>query len=220
MLPKSTGRQAGSREQGGEWEWRDQAGTAPGWCSRGASLPAEHSWLCPGVQQQIQVSMVPIWFIHLQPRHSLGIPSNIPWLSWELREQGAREGWGGRGGRGGAHPQPRAQLGAKVQQCKKNLKTSSSSQLGVAAPGPGLAVPKGMAAGGSGKQELMPRGLMPRGLMPSAVPAHPHCCSFPLLPLGSRSSSLPVAPRLYSTVAAAIPFPRHVGVPQEASSPP
>lgn len=74
---------------------RDQAGTAAGWCSRGASLPAEHSWLCPGVQQEIQVSMVPIWFIHLQPRHSLGIPSNIPWLSWELREGEHRKDWGG-----------------------------------------------------------------------------------------------------------------------------
>lgn len=44
------------------------------------------------VQEEIQVSVVPIWFIHLQPRHSFRIPSNIPWLSWELREQGAREG--------------------------------------------------------------------------------------------------------------------------------
>lgn len=79
-----------------------------GWCSRGASLPAEHSWLCPGVQQEIQVSMVPIWFIHLQPRHSFRKPSNILWLSCELREQGRT---------GGDHPQPRAQLGAKVQQC-------------------------------------------------------------------------------------------------------
>lgn len=42
-----------------------------GRCSRGASLPAEHSWLCPGVQEEIQVSTVPVWFIHLQPRHSL-----------------------------------------------------------------------------------------------------------------------------------------------------
>lgn len=41
------------------------------------------------------------------PRHSLGIPSNIPWLSWELREQGGTEG---------SPPAP-PQLGAKVQQC-------------------------------------------------------------------------------------------------------
>lgn len=59
-------------------------------------------------------------------------------------------------------------------------------------------MPKGMAAGGSGKQEL-------EGLMPSAVPAHPHCCSFPLLPLGSRSSSLPVPHG--STLVWGQPFP-------------
>lgn len=48
----------------------------------------------PGAQEEIQVSVVPVWFIHLQPRHSFRIPSNILCLSWELREQGARQGQG------------------------------------------------------------------------------------------------------------------------------
>lgn len=131
----------------------DRASTRLGRCSGGASFPAGHSWLCPGLQEEIQVSVVPVWFIHLQPRHSFGIPSNIPWLSCELREQGAREGRG-------AHPSPgpssvpRSSSALWITTRVKNLKTSSSSQLGVAAPGPGLAVPKGMAAGGSGKREL------------------------------------------------------------------
>lgn len=64
---------------------KGSAGSAPGWCSGGA-------WLCPGVQEEIQVSTVPIWFIHLQPRHSFRIPSNILWLSCELREHGKDRG--------------------------------------------------------------------------------------------------------------------------------
>lgn len=82
---------------------RDQAGPAAG----GASLPAECSQLC---LEEIQVPVVPVWFIHLQPRHSFRIPSNILCLSWELREQGARQGQG-------ELTLPPAQLGAKVQQC-------------------------------------------------------------------------------------------------------
>lgn len=138
-----------------------------GWCSRGASLPAEHSWLCPGVQQEIQVSMVPIWFIHLQPRHSFRKPSNILWLSCELREQGRT---GGITPSPGPSSVPRSSSASWItHKCKKNLKTSSSSQVwGVAAPGPGLAVPKGMAAAGSGKREL--EGLDAQ-----------YCCSFPSL---------------------------------------
>lgn len=128
---------------------RDQAGAAPGW----ADAPeVPRSLDC---RRKSKCQWCPFGSFR-QPRRSFGIPSNIPWLSWELREQGA-------GKDGGFTPSPtpssvpRSSSASWITTSVKNLKSSSSSQLGVAAPGPGLAVPRGMAAGGSGKRE--PEGL-------------------------------------------------------------
>lgn len=187
-----------------------RASTRLGRCSGGASFPAGHSWLCPGLQEEIQVSVVPVWFIHLQPRHSFGIPSNIPWLSCELREQGAREGRG-------AHPQPRAQLGAKVQQrlvdhhtCKK----FKNQQLLPAGGGSSRA--RTGCAKGNGSRRLWEAGAGGAGCPVQCqhirTAARSLCCGLvEFIPC--------CAPRLYSTVGAAIPFPWDVDIPQEPGSP-
>lgn len=123
----------------------------------------------PGAQEEIQVPVVPVWFIHLQPRHSFRIPSNILCLSWELREHGKDRG-------SSPCPQPssvpRSSSASWITTSVENLKTSSSSQLGVAAPKPGVAVPKGMAAGGSGKLEL--EGLDAQGSASTSTLLLPH----------------------------------------------
>lgn len=184
---------------------KGSAGSAPGWCSGGA-------WLCPGVQEEIQVSTVPIWFIHLQPRHSFRIPSNILWLSCELREHGKDRG---------AHPQPRAQLGAKVQQClvdhhkcKKILKTSSSSQAGG-----GSSRARTGCAKGNGSSRLWEEGAAGAGYPGQCQHIH---TAAPSLCCGLSESIPSCGPRLCSAVGAAIPLPWDAGVgdiPQEPSRP-
>lgn len=173
---------------------------APGWAGA-AEVPRSLQSTAGSarVQEEIQVSVVPIWFIHLQPRYSFRIPSNIPRLSWELREQGAGQGQGGS-----PHPSPgpssvpRSSSASRITTSVKNLKTSSSSQLGVAAPEAGAAVPRGMAAGGSEKREL------------EGLDAQSRASSFPWL---RAHEFIPCcAPRLCPAVGAAVPWPWDAGL--------
>lgn len=80
---------------------------------------------------------------------------------------------------------PRSSSASWITTSVKNLKPSSSSQLGVALPG--VAVPKGMAAGGSGKLEGLDAQssastsallLLPSGLTSSSLPV-PHGSALP-----------------------------------------
>lgn len=171
--PGSPGSRAGREGECRDQQGQQQAGPALPRCLQST---AGSAW----VQGEIQVPVVPIWFIHLQPRHSLRIPSNIPWLSWELRGTGSRGRTGGL-----TSPQPRAQLGAKVQQClvdHHKCKKFKNQQLLPAGGGSSRA--RSGCATGDGSRRLWEEGAggaacpVQCQLLPWAAgsPVHPWLC--------------------------------------------
>lgn len=153
--------------------------TRLGWCSRGASLPAEHSWLCLGAGGNPSVSGA-----HLV--HSSTAKAFLQdTFQHSVAELGA-QGTGSTGRTGGlTSPQPQAQLGAKVQQClvdhhkckkfkNQQLPPSWEQQL----PSQEWLCQRGWQQEALGSRSW-------RGWMPSAVPA-------PSLRYGLMSSSLAV----------------------------
>lgn len=85
--------------------------TRLGRSSRGASLPAEHSWLCLGAGGNPSVSGAHL--VHSSTSKAFLQDT----FQHSVAELGA-QGTGSTGRTGGlTSPQPQAQLGAKVQQC-------------------------------------------------------------------------------------------------------
>lgn len=178
-------------------------GSAPGWCSGGASAPCRAQLALP-LRAGGNPSVNGAHLVH-SSRAKAFLQDTFQHSVAELGAQGAREG------QGGLTPSPssvpRSSSASWITtSVKKILKTSSSSQAGgVAAPGPGLAVPKGMAAAGSGKRELQGLGAHPGQCQHIRTAAPSLCCGL--------SESIPsCGPRLCSAVGAAIPFPWDAGV--------
>lgn len=172
--------------------------------SRGASLPAEHSWLCLGAGGNPSVSGAHL--VHSSTAKAF-LQDTFQHSVAELGAQGAGEGQGGSPRPSpGPSSVPRSSSASWITTSVKNLKTSSSSQLGAAAPEPGAAVPKGMAAGGPGKREL------------EGLDAQRSASSFPSL---RAHEFIPCcAPRLCPAVGAAIPWPWDAGLDVPRSSQP